>query len=91
MERPWHAFPPQTIDAKVFAGTENQSQVAVNFNSPFDWNDRNRLADEPGNSRAYNIKLRENMREELGGVYGVSARGNANRPPAPPDHQRRLG
>lgn len=75
-------FPPKTIDAKVYAGTENQSQVAINFNSPFDWNDRNRLL-MGLTSRAYNIKLRENMREELGGVYGVSARGTTSRLPNP--------
>jgi len=75
-------FPPQTIDAKVFAGTENQSQVAVNFSNSFDWTDRNRMLMNLA-SRAYNIKLRENMREELGGVYGVSARGTVNKLPEP--------
>jgi zinc protease len=75
-------FPEQTIDARVYAGTENQSQVSVNFNSPFEWTERNRLLMNLF-SRAYNIKLRENMREELGGVYGVSARGSANKLPIP--------
>ncbi|HMM11303.1 MAG TPA: insulinase family protein [Bacteroidales bacterium] len=75
-------FPPQTVDAKVYAGTENQSQVAVIFNGPFEWTDRNRLLMNLV-LRAYNIKLRENMREELGGVYGVSARGSATRLPNP--------
>lgn len=75
-------FPSQTLDAKVFAGSENQSQVSVNFVRPFEWTDRNRLLMNLA-SRAYNIKLRENMREELGGVYGVSARGTVSRLPKP--------
>ncbi|MBK9290085.1 MAG: hypothetical protein IPM52_00380 [Bacteroidetes bacterium] len=84
-------FPPQTIDAKVFAGTENQSQVAVNFNSPFDWNDRNRLLMNLA-TRAYNIKLRENMREELGwGVWRQRPRQRKQAASSHPDHQRRLG
>lgn len=66
-------FPAGLTDAKVFAGTENQSMVAIMLNNNFNWNETDRLQVSML-MRAFNIKLRESMREELGGVYGVGAR-----------------
>lgn len=66
-------FPAGITDAKVFAGTENQSMVAIMLSNTFNWNETDRLQMSML-MRAFNIKLRESMREELGGVYGVGAR-----------------
>lgn len=75
-------FPDGITDARVHAGTEYKSMVAIVFKENFDYNDDNLLKYNLL-SKAYNIKLRENMREEIGGVYGVGARMSASRLPSP--------
>lgn len=73
-------FPDGITDASVFAGTENQSLVGIRLKNNFEWTDTDRLHLSML-MRAYNIKLRENMREEIGGVYGVGARASTTQFP----------
>lgn len=75
-------FPKGLTDAKVFAGTEYKSLVTIMLSNDFDWNSKSRL-EYALLMRAFNIKLRESMREELGGVYGVGARGSMRQFPNP--------
>jgi zinc protease len=61
---------------------EPKSQVRIIFTGPFEWSQENRyllnsLAD------VMNIKLREELREEKGGTYGVGVGGSAERDPKP--------
>ncbi len=75
-------IPDGITDVKVFAGTEYQSQVAMLFQNKFNWSEKDKLHLSML-IRAYNIKLRENMREELGGVYGVGVRATPSQFPKP--------
>ena len=75
-------FPKGKTEAKVFAGTEYKSMVAMLFKENFEYNSSTILGMNLL-SKAYNIKLRENMREEIGGVYGVGARISTTRFPEP--------
>lgn len=65
-------FPAGVTKEVVNKGKEQKSSVAMVFNGSWKWSDKNLVA-----SRlllhALKIKLRESMREEQGGVYGVSA------------------
>jgi zinc protease len=74
-------FPEGITDAKVHAGTEYKSLVAILFRTDFSWTENDRM-ETSMLSRAFNIKLRENMREEMGGVYGVGARLNTRQFPS---------
>lgn len=73
-------FPDGITDVPVYAGTENQSLVGIRLRNNFEWTDHDRLHLSLL-MRAYNIKLRENMREEIGGVYGVGARASTTQFP----------
>ena len=75
-------FPEGITDAKVYAGTEYKSLVAVLFKDNFVYDSENILKFDLL-AKAYNIKLRENMREEIGGVYGVGARLSFSQFPQP--------
>lgn len=66
-------FPDGKTEAAVYAGTEYKSMVAVLFRESFNYNEQDVL-NMNLLGKAFNIKLRENMREEIGGVYGVGAR-----------------
>jgi zinc protease len=63
------------LDASMALNSEYQSMVLMYFNGPFEWNDT-----DPDlfsiMMQTMNIKLREQMREEQGGVYGVSFQEN---------------
>jgi zinc protease len=60
------------VEKTVEKGIEPKAQVAIMFNGPFEWNQAERI-----NIRAVGSmlsdRLREAIREELGGTYGVSA------------------
>ncbi|MCC7317368.1 MAG: insulinase family protein [Bacteroidales bacterium] len=75
-------FPEGITDAKVYAGTEYKSLVGVFFKDNFVYDSENILKFDLL-AKAYNIKLRENMREEIGGVYGVGARLSFSQFPQP--------
>lgn len=63
-------YPASAKNEIIRKGTEPKSMVTMSYTGDFDWNYRNRfnlyaLAD------VLRIKLRESMREDKGGVYGV--------------------
>ena len=64
--------PPEgVIKKKVFKGQEPKSQTRLIFTGDFDWNRQNRY-DINSMVHSLRIKLREVLREDLGGTYGVS-------------------
>ena len=74
--------PVGIVDKFIHKGIEPKSQVRIIFSGPFEWSQENRYA---LNSLidVMNIKLREELREEKGGTYGVSVGGSAERDPRP--------
>ena len=75
-------FPKGLVDVTVPKNSEPQSQVAMVWKGDFKWKDKYRQ----GFTMLMNIlsiKLRETMREEQGGVYGVSFNGNPVKYPEP--------
>ncbi|MBC8144180.1 MAG: insulinase family protein [bacterium] len=73
-------YPTGKIEKSVSAGVEPKSSVRTVITGRFDWSDRNRhlLASTAGVLR---IMLREILREELGGTYGVMVNANAMHQP----------
>jgi zinc protease len=68
-------MPPKgTIEKKVYKGIEPKSSVQIVFTGPFEWSRQNRY-DFSSLLEVLNIKLREVIREEKGGSYGVNASG----------------
>jgi zinc protease len=72
--------PAGVIEKTVNAGIEPKSTVRMAFTGPIEWNDRERhnLSAATG---VLSIMLREVLREELGGTYGVSVRAQPSRFP----------
>ncbi len=70
-------MPEGVIDKKVFKGIEPKSSVQIVFNGPFEWNRQNRY-DFSSMLEALNIKLREVIREDKGGTYGIGAYGSSS-------------
>ncbi|TFG94583.1 MAG: insulinase family protein, partial [Calditrichales bacterium] len=70
-----YAFPTGIIEKKVLSGKEPKSKTSIIFTGPFDWNRENRYI---ANSllEVLDIKLRERLREDLGGTYSVNIYGN---------------
>ena len=64
-------FPTGVVRKVVRKGTEPKSQTQMVFTGPFVWNRANRYAMSSLNA-VLRIRLREVLREDLGGVYGVS-------------------
>lgn len=66
--------PKGVISKEVDRGIEPKSKVNITFTGPFVWSQENRYV---FNSmlEALNIKLREVLREDKGGTYGVSVSG----------------
>ncbi len=62
--------PRGVITKRVVKGLEPKSRVTIVFNSPFEWNPQNRY-ELYSMAQALRIKLREVLREDLGGTYGV--------------------
>jgi zinc protease len=75
-------FPEGITDENIKKGTEYKSMVAIMMENEFEWNQRNRT-ELALLMRAFSIKLRENLREEMGGVYGVGAYQNNQQYPDP--------
>ncbi len=64
------APPKGVIEKEIRKGIEPKSQVRIMFTGPFTWSKENRQRMQSMAS-ALNIKLRENLREDKGGTYGV--------------------
>lgn len=72
--------PKGVIKKEVRKGIDDKSMVAVVFSGDFDWNYDNRYALSSLN-QLLTMKLREEIREEKGGTYGVGVRANADKYP----------
>lgn len=64
-------YPQGVIEKTVYKGIEPKSFVQIIFNSPFSWTPQNNWELETMRDML-NIKLREVVREEKSGTYGVS-------------------
>jgi zinc protease len=74
--------PPTGVTRKVVrAGIEPKSQTRIVFNGPFDFDDRDDRMQLGLMTKAFQIKLREVLREDLGGTYGVGVSGSASHYP----------
>lgn len=67
-------FPAGMTEREVRRGIEPKSTVRLMYEGPFEWTTQNRF-DFQMLMEVMRIKLREQMREEKGGVYGVSVGG----------------
>ncbi|MCU7501016.1 MAG: insulinase family protein [Ignavibacteria bacterium] len=59
------------IEKQIYKGIEPKSQVVLSFNGPLEWTQQN-IYDLGAMADVLDIKLREVIREEKGGTYGVS-------------------
>ncbi|RMF54850.1 MAG: insulinase family protein, partial [Calditrichaeota bacterium] len=75
-------YPTGVIKKEVFKGVEPKSQVRIVFTGPFEWNQKNRFLIRSLAS-VLNIKLREKLREDEGGTYGVGVWASPERYPVP--------
>ncbi len=73
-------FPHGVIEKTVRKGVEPKSQVRIMFGGPFQWSQENRYLFNALND-VMTIKLREELRDEKGGTYGVSVGGSVARDP----------
>jgi zinc protease len=74
-------YPPTgVIDKTVYKGIEPKSQTRIIFTGPFEWTRTNRhqLASLASVMR---IQLREVLREDMGGTYGVGVSGSPAKDP----------
>ncbi len=74
--------PAGVIERVVYKGIEPKSQTRVVFTGPFEWTRENRHAIRALND-VMRIRLREVLREDMGGTYGVSVSGGGRRDPRP--------
>ena len=72
--------PEGRIEKVVRKGVEPKSAVQLSMNGPFTWNEKERF-DFNALIEVLRIKLREVLREDKGGVYGVGVRGSASKYP----------
>jgi zinc protease len=72
--------PTGVIRKEVRRGVEPQSQTQIIFTGPFDYTAENRLGMR-AMTGALEIRLRELIREELGGTYGVGVSGSYEKYP----------
>ena len=73
-------FPAGITEATVYKGTEPKSSVAIMMDESFRFSPENRLKMSML-MKILNIRMRESMREDQGGVYGVRARPNMSKYP----------
>jgi len=75
--------PPTGVVQRVIKkGAEPKARTALIFTGPFEYNRQNRYY-LSALAELLNIKLREALRENLGGTYGVSVSPGASRDPLP--------
>jgi zinc protease len=72
--------PPGVVERTVRKGIEPKSQTALVFHGPGEPTREERFAID-ALTNILDIKLREELREELGGTYGVSVSGSISRMP----------
>lgn len=70
------------IEKTVKRGIDPKSQVNLYFTGPFEWSMRNRFAVSMV-AEVLRIKLRESLRQDLGGTYGVGVGGGSWKDPKP--------
>jgi zinc protease len=69
-------YPPKgVINKEVYRGIEQKSSITITFTGPFEWTQQNRY-DFSSLLELANIKLREVVREEKSGTYGIRAGGS---------------
>ncbi|TSA20713.1 insulinase family protein [bacterium] len=75
----WHdvgIFPPKgVVNKEVYRGMEPKSSVMITFTGAFDWSKQSKY-DFNSLMELVNIKLREVIREEKSGTYGIRANGS---------------
>lgn len=73
-------YPEENTDTTFYRGEAPKSIAQIIYHGPFDWNKENVF-----NLRALidylRIQLRETLREDMGGVYGVSVYGGPGKEP----------
>jgi zinc protease len=74
--------PTGVVERVVKKGVEAKSRTALIFTGPFEYTRQNRYY-LSALGELLNIKLREALRENLGGTYGVSVSPSASREPKP--------
>jgi zinc protease len=72
--------PTGVIKKEVFKGIDEKSMVAVVFTGPFEWTYENRYLIS-SLEELLTIKLRESIREDAGGTYGVGVNISVDRYP----------
>jgi zinc protease len=79
---PGIAPPPGVVEREVRQGIAPQSQTAVVFSGSLPWEPEERWAIQ-GVAYVLDVRLRESLREELGGTYGARVTPELNRVPKP--------
>jgi zinc protease len=79
---PGYTFPKGIVKKIVTKGTEPKSYVAITMKGRFEWNLKNKVEAE-AMMKVLNVMLRETMREDKSGVYGVGASLTPVRYPGP--------
>jgi zinc protease len=82
-------YPTGIIEKTVYKGIEPKSQTRIVFTGPFEWTRENRYAIRALGD-VLRIRLREVLREDMGGTYGVSVGGSGSRDPVP-DYRFNIG
>jgi zinc protease len=72
--------PTGVIKKQVYRGIEPKSQTRIMFTGPFEWSRENRYA-MASLASVLRIRLREVLREDMGGTYGVGVSGSPSRDP----------
>ncbi len=72
--------PKGVIKKEVYKGIDDKSMVAVVFTGPFEWTYENRYAIS-ALEELLTIRLREEIREEKGGTYGVGVNAGVDKYP----------
>ncbi len=72
--------PKGVIEKAVYKGIEPKSQTQIFFTGPFQWDRRNQYVLR-SLSQVLRIRLREVMREDMGGTYGVGVGASGERDP----------
>ena len=72
--------PPGVVEREVRKGLEDQSQTAIIFTGPFTYDARHRITMQ-AMAQVFQVRLREVLREELGGTYSVSVGASTDQAP----------
>ena len=75
-------YAPGVIEKTFIKGQAPRTNVRLMWHGPFEWKEDNRY-NFNSMIEVLRIKLRESMREDKGGVYGVTLRGSVSKEPKP--------